>query len=260
MRFSHRLLSASRTGCIQSYRCVTAAHAGDPFSCRRIAPSLSPFGAVFWVLQLLITIRAYVLLPESEKKGQRIVEHRAMLSPEARCALATGKAPPADIGVSQPGGVLVHMRVLDLILAGLVLIASTSAMLLCRSEVVGVTLFWIRTAHGLLSAPYVVLRLPGVNTLLTHARRTGYDRWGHTKAWRAAPRSAPGAATSANILPSMASDASPAFVPGARSSAREEVARSAQKQGATRISIPSTPRHRTVSRQQSGARASGQLL
>ena len=41
-------------------------------------------------------------------------------------------------------------------------------------------MFWIRTLHALASFPYLLFKLPLLDTVLTHARKTGYDRLGHT--------------------------------------------------------------------------------
>ena len=199
-------VGAALYGCVQSYRCVATVHLGHPMECQHLTPALSPFSAVFWAMQMLITTRAFLLLPYSEKKGQRVVERRAMLSLEVRRALATGMGPPPEVlmmgGVSSrpqaaAGGVLVHMGAFDLVLASLVLVASSTAALLCSShpQLLCVTLYWIRTVHGLLSCPYLLLRLPGANTLLTHARRTGYDRFGHCVPWRPVSLSGSGQAS-----------------------------------------------------------------
>ena len=225
-------VGAALYGCFQAYRCVAFSPASESISCRALAPTLTPFAAVFWLAQLLITIRAYVLLPHSKKKGQRVWERRSRLSLEVRRALAAGQQPPPEAASSmaraQPGGVLVHMGMLDLALAALVVVAISVAsiafcsckcrhrtqqprllharraalsLLLTHSppaclatdhdvELLRTNLFWVRTAHGLLSCPYVLLRLPGANTLLTHARRTGYDQLGHCVPWNGRRRDA----------------------------------------------------------------------
>ena len=59
------------------------------------------------------------------------------------------------------------------------------------------TLFWIRCGFGLLSAPFVVFKIPIVSTLLVPARKTSYDQLGHTVVYRPVVRhAAPGAAPS----------------------------------------------------------------
>lgn len=213
-------VGASLYGCLQAHRCLAVAHRGDPVACRQLAPSLSPFSAIFWILQLVTTLRAFLLLPYSERKGQRIVERRAMLSLEARRALAYRQGPPpvafmadGDMGTAQPGGVLVHMRSIDFALAALVLAASSAALLFYYHDrqMQCVHLFWIRTAHGLLSFPYLLLRLPGANTLLTHARRTGYNARGHCVPWRAGSFEAASANVDTGLLPSVSSASSPAI-------------------------------------------------
>jgi hypothetical protein len=75
---------------------------------------------------------------------------------------------------------------LDAGLAALVMLAALIACVLFRGEQRSATLFWIRTAHGLFSAPYLLFKLPLLDTLLTHARKTGYDRHGHTVPFRPA--------------------------------------------------------------------------
>lgn len=204
-------------GCVQAHRCAAAldeiSSSGGDFhnngsstgrggdsggyvvvgsagGCRRLAPSLSYYASAFWVAQLLITMRAFLLLPYSKKKGQRVFERRSYLSVEARRALSSGHPPPPaealGLPTALPGGVLLmRLGTLDLGLAACVLLAAGLAALLSGADValLRITLFWIRTWHGLLSFPYVLLRLPGANTLLTHARRTGYDTLGHCVPW-----------------------------------------------------------------------------
>ena len=261
-------VGAALYGCVQAYRCAVAMPL-EPVQwhgveravtdCSALAPTLSPFAGIFWLAQLLIVLRAFVLLPYSRKKGQRVVERRERLSLAARTALAAGHAPPPEADAASrapPGGVLARLGALDGALAVVTLLSAALAALLAvwasqpeaiddlngsgahaasdttsgaissaisgaisgasmdlgsshpaqnRAGVgssdasdasdssraftggldtsarqwLGVTLFWLRTAHGLLSFPYVLLRLPGASPLLTHARRTGYDRLGH---------------------------------------------------------------------------------
>ena len=129
-------VGAALYGCFQAYRCVAFSPTRESISCRALAPTLTPFAAGFWLAQLLITIRAYVLLPHSKKKGQRVWERRSRLSLEARRALAAGQPPPPEAASSmaraQPGGILVHMGMLDLALAALVVVAiSIAAVVFC---------------------------------------------------------------------------------------------------------------------------------
>ena len=168
-------VAAAFYSCLQAYRCSI-----DPMLlCRDLAPRMSNFSSCFWVLQLTIALRAFTLLPHSLKKGQRIIERRNGLSAAARAAVAAGKS-PLPTGTTM-GGVLIHLMWLDMILASLVLVASAWTIYASREyDAIFITLYWIRTLHGLASLPYVIFRLPGANTLLTHARRTGYDSLGHT--------------------------------------------------------------------------------
>jgi hypothetical protein len=180
-------MCAALYGCVQAYRC--AAFATGPVDCVLLAPKLGWVRGLFWLAQLVIATRAFMLLPYSKKKGQRVtIERRERLSLETRRALAAGDVPSPEAAIvpaAQPGGVLMRMAKVDLALAALVLCAAAVATLMSRgdAQVLPVTLFWIRTAHGLLSFPYVMLRLPGANTLLTHARRTGYDQYGYCVPW-----------------------------------------------------------------------------
>jgi cytochrome bd-type quinol oxidase subunit 2 len=41
------------------------------------------------------------------------------------------------------------------------------------------TLFWIKALYGFLSFPFVLLRIPGISTIFSHAKPTGYNRWGN---------------------------------------------------------------------------------
>ena len=175
-------VGAALYACVQSYRC--AAFADGPTGCAARLPALSMAASAFWLVQLAIVTRAFLLLPHSKKKGQRVpVERRSRLTYEQRRALATGRSPLPDASeeLTERGGVLLKLGSLDLGLAVLALLAVTIAALACHADptLLSITLYHIRTCHGLLSCPYVLLRLPGANTLLTHARRTGYNRLGH---------------------------------------------------------------------------------
>ena len=205
LRTSHFVtlgVGAALFGCLQALRCqlwsatpppaplgvCAAADVGDvdAGTCHRLAPHLTTFSAGFWLLQLVVTTRAFLLLPHSQKKGQRVVvERRSRLSLEARRAIAAGQPPPPheceELAPVQPGGVLLRLGSLDDGLAALAALASAGALLLYGpgSPASRISLYWIRTAHALLSAPYLLFKLPLAVQVLTHARRTGYDRMGH---------------------------------------------------------------------------------
>ena len=189
-------LGAALHGCIQAYRC--AAFAEGPAGCAARLPSLTILRGVFWLVQLAIVARAFSLLPYSKKKGQRVsVERRSRLPLEHRRALATGRLPSPDAaadGVAERGGVLLRLGAFDLALAAVALAGVAIAAIALHAEptrLLRITLYHIRTCHGLLSFPYVLLRLPGANTLLTHVRRTGYDRLGHCVPYAAMRTQAP---------------------------------------------------------------------
>lgn len=40
------------------------------------------------------------------------------------------------------------------------------------------TLYWIKSLYGLLSFPFIILRLPVLNSLFAHVKPTGYNWWG----------------------------------------------------------------------------------
>lgn len=184
LRFSHFAtlgVGATLYACIQSYRCTVDA----TLPCQALAPQLSTLDACFWMLQLAITLRAFMLLPHSLKKGQRVLERRSRLTPDFRAAIAAGQQPAPPDGAPM-GGMLGHLMWLDAALASLALLAAVMAIMLADDEsaALRITLYWIRTLHGLGSLPYVLFRLPGAMPLLTHARRTGYDSLGHTVPFR----------------------------------------------------------------------------
>ena len=184
LRFSHFAtlgVGATLYACIQSYRCTVDA----TLPCQALAPQLSTLDACFWMLQLAITLRAFMLLPHSLKKGQRVLERRSRLTPDFRAAIAAGQQPAPPDGAPM-GGMLGHLMWLDAALASLALLAAVTAIVLADDEsaALRITLYWIRTLHGLGSLPYVLFRMPGAMPLLTHARRTGYDSRGHTVPFR----------------------------------------------------------------------------
>ena len=86
------------------------------------------------------------------------------------------------------GGLLPRLGRIDSCLAAVTGFAALLACAFLRGDQLSATLFWIRTVHGLLSCPYVFFKLPLLDTLLTHARKTGYDQLGHTVPFRPASR------------------------------------------------------------------------
>ena len=133
--------------------------------------------------------RAFALLPSSHKKGQRVAP------PEPRAG--DGKAHARRAGALDArarGGVLMRLQTYDLSLASVALVLAALAALTAAAGVdtsdpraLRLSLFWIRTCHGLLCCPYLLFKLPVLDTLLTHARKTGYDELGHTVPFRAVP-------------------------------------------------------------------------
>ena len=91
-----------------------------------------------------------------------------------------------DGGVAaRRGGVLMHLRAFDLWLAtAALLLAACAAACAPSQRALRLSLFWVRTCHGLLCCPYLLFKLPVLDTLLTHARKTGYDTLGHTVPFR----------------------------------------------------------------------------
>ena len=136
-------VTAALYGCMQAYRCAALPDS----TCKELAPSIGPPAVAFWLVQLGVTIRAFSLLPHSQKKGQRVVERRGRLSLAARAALTTGQAPhPGGPSANTSSGRLdggnggrlgpmggflwTHVMWIDGGLAALVLLASLLATLL----------------------------------------------------------------------------------------------------------------------------------
>ena len=150
-------------------------------------PQLSPWGGLFWAMQLALGWRAFALLPASQKKGQRVA------SPEPRAARGRARRASA-LDARARGGVLMRLQTFDLSLASVALVLAALAALTAAAGVgtpdpraLRLSLFWIRTCHGLLCCPYLLFKLPVLDTLLTHARKTGYDELGHTVPFREVP-------------------------------------------------------------------------
>ncbi|EOD28449.1 hypothetical protein EMIHUDRAFT_204323 [Emiliania huxleyi CCMP1516] len=205
LRVSHFLslgLGAASYACYHAYLCTLAAAAdadavaGEAGSrgaevCLRLGPKLHLWGAAFWLLQLCVTLRTFALLPQSVKKGALVpLERRQRLPFSSRLHLASGGAIARANSSSLPadavrGGLLPRLGRLDLGLAVCAVALAVSACVVLRGARLGATLWWIRTVHGLFSGPYVAFKLPLLDTLLTHARKTGYDRLGHTVPFKA---------------------------------------------------------------------------
>ena len=179
--------------------------------CIALSPQLSAWGGAWWVVQAWVACRAFALLPRSSKKGQRVqVERRSRLSLASRFALAAGEpipsgdagsgaddddtaddaaaddvaapaaAAPAAATARHRGGVLLPLGRLDLALALLAVGLAVLGWFALPRAALAPSLYWLRTAHALAGGPYLLFKIPLLETLLTNARPTGYDAFGHT--------------------------------------------------------------------------------
>ena len=164
-------------------------HPTDPTPHGSHTPWIPPHGSDHSSLLRVQTARAFSLLPQSDKKGQKVpVERAGTLSLSSRLKLNAGEPlPPETTRSALPGGVLMRLGHYDLALSviALSLAVLAASCFFARdgrgdTRSLGLTLYWIRTAHGLLSFPYLLFKLPLAHSLLTHARPTGYDRNGYT--------------------------------------------------------------------------------
>ena len=93
---------------------------------------------------------------------------------------APAAAAPAAATARHRGGVLLPLGRLDLALALLAVGLAVLGWFALPRAALAPSLYWLRTAHALAGGPYLLFKIPLLETLLTNARPTGYDAFGHT--------------------------------------------------------------------------------
>ena len=195
-------------GSVQYYICT------HQDNCSEWAPQESAWTAALFVLQILLVWFAFLLLRCSRKKGGQYYQlqaHKAAkLKKEGRVdmlndicvgdTIAMEEAHEASAAQkARSRGRLMKFLIYDfiifLICVGLACwmafhnYVSSDAEIGANSDIMGDRggnwkfksgLFWLKAFYGFMAFPFVLLLIPGISTLLSHARPTGYNPWGNT--------------------------------------------------------------------------------
>jgi len=195
----------------QYYVCTTR----KPNICENVAPQVELFVCIVFVAQIVFVWLAFLLVNCAVKKGgvyyqQSMVKKDDFASRQQKRDgfLHALRGETLTIATNDYGrfetalelqcrkrmmGLLVYDFVIFLICVGLALWASFGQMLDPDANVndnedtwhkgnwkYWSTLFWIRAFYGLMSFPFLLLRIPGVSAVFSHARPTGYNPYGVT--------------------------------------------------------------------------------
>lgn len=198
----------------------TMVGAGQYYYCTTKSPSTCPTDSAreelytlgLFVMQIFVVWIAFLMIPHAQRKGGQYYQvQKASLSkvkaddghvPTLGEVLLNENFTSASQQVDEQAaeasrrrlmGFLVYDFIIFLICAGLSCfvafynVMDTSANVTSNNG--GVTddnwkftsaLYWIKVLYGFLSFPFVILSLPLFSTLISHARPTGYNRWGRT--------------------------------------------------------------------------------
>jgi hypothetical protein len=200
-------------GALQYYMCTTAA----PSTCHRDGPREGVFTVGVFVVQIFFLWAALYLSRKAQKKGGQYYQMTAAARAVKRgrrkdkagslLAVCTGQAlQEAAYEANRKQEKVSRRRLLRLLIYDLVIFilclvltafAAFYNTLDDRSHVTyhdggagdanwkfGATLFWIKAFYGLMSFPFVLLKVPALNTLFSHAKPTGYNRYGNTVPFR----------------------------------------------------------------------------
>ncbi|TMW62940.1 hypothetical protein Poli38472_005558 [Pythium oligandrum] len=150
-------------------------------SCREYGPALQPWNASFFILQIALVWIAFFRLPytvrPAEEKHPLLYRTSSMERREQRVF--------RDIFGNQlhlnRGGYLMKLCGYETVSFGIVV--SLAAVILWfpfepwqRKAL----FYWLRTAYGLFSLPFVIFKIPVLANVLMHTRRMGYNQYGDT--------------------------------------------------------------------------------
>jgi hypothetical protein len=195
----------------QYYVCTTR----EPSTCDTVAPKVEIYVIIMFVVQVIFVWIAFGLARCSHKKGGHYYQHSQVterdlstkqqkrdgflnvLRGEAVAHMAKDTA-ELDAEVDRMCQrrltcLLIYDAVTFAICIGLAIWATWFSLLDENAQVdenpdgagpknwkFNGTLFWIRALYGLLSFPFILLRVPGISAAFSHAKPTGYNPYGKT--------------------------------------------------------------------------------
>lgn len=210
LQFASLGIVSAMLGSIQYYICTSS----TPQSCDDDAPRTQLWAMVLFVVQIVVVWTAFLLIKCSSRKGGRYYQKKKVDSKlpsksERREGFADAlKGDAAEsmdeenaqldaeleqIARSRLMNLLIYDFIIFLLCLGLVVWATwfyaldEDARITEHDEGAGdtnwkyhATLFWIRAFYGLMSFPFVLLRIPGISSVFSHAKPTGYNPYGNT--------------------------------------------------------------------------------
>ena len=168
-------------GSIQLYFCTYS----EENSCEDNGPEAEYFEVGFFLLQIILVWLAFALLPFSEKKGANryhVTEQEEETEKRPVCFCG-------PMGHPRRGGRLASWILYDTLIfflcAGFMVYVVFWGPFKARGSdyeedewMLKGTLYWLKAAYGLLSAPFFIFKLPLFSSLLTHAAPTAYNKQG----------------------------------------------------------------------------------
>lgn len=173
-------LYSTTSGVIQYIRCIVR---GTLESCRENGPTLEPWNAFFFILQIALVWIAFFRLPYS----QRPAEEKHPLLYRTKSMDRREQRVYRDVFGNtlhlNRGGYL--MKFCSYETVSFVLIVALTCLILWmpfEPWQQKSLFYWLRTAYGLFSLPFIVFKIPVLANVLLHTRRMGYNRRGETVA------------------------------------------------------------------------------
>ncbi|GLD95299.1 hypothetical protein PINS_up003943 [Pythium insidiosum] len=171
-------LASTAFGVLAYVRCIVR---GTLEICRDNGPSLEPWNAFFFLLQIALVWAAFFRLPYTERPSER----RHPLLYRTSSMERREKRVYRDIFGNRlhlnRGGYLMKLSGYETISFALILAATCVILWVPFDPWQRKALFyWLRTAYGLCSFPFIMFKVPLLANVLMHTRRMGYNEYGDT--------------------------------------------------------------------------------
>jgi len=222
LQFASLGIVSAMLGSVQYYLCTSS----TPSNCDDYAPRAQLWAMLLFVVQIVVVWTAFLLIRCSERKGGRYYQKSKMKEDkvQSRAARREGFADALrgeaaetmdqdaqqldeeleKVARSRLMNLLIYDFVIFLICLALVIWATwfhaldEEARITENDDGAGesnwkyhATLFWIRAFYGTMSFPFVLLRIPGVSSVFSHAKPTGYNPYGNTVPYLGAEEDGP---------------------------------------------------------------------
>ena len=216
LQFLNLGVVSSILGSVQYYICTSQA----PSTCDRYAPKEEYWSMLIFVLQIFFVWAAFFMLGCAKKKGGYHYQYTAAANKRMQEAVKNGSSTleaiatddsfastiaaemqvQAEEETSQRSRrrlvkFLVYDMVIFTICIGLCIFFFFANFLDRDAEPdfnnadtfdsrinwkLAMSFFWVKAFYGMMSFPFIVLKMPILTTLVSHAKPTGYNPWGYT--------------------------------------------------------------------------------